>query len=202
MKKRDVEREPATTLAIAGQHSITAYKNTIWWWEMGHLWGWNVLQVAKLRRDGMEGGGTSVLATVQRKPGAKKNKKMDVFLSSLQISLWHSFHCFIKMPEKKKDRAYVFQEWESCRAPPKKPEPWKSVIYSTKLNNVWNTGWYLFQGQLYLHTPLHTHTNNIWPAEFSVHTVFYSELPLGLSLMWIQTQKEKLMDAFRNIWLA
>lgn len=38
-----------------------------------------------------------------------------------------------------------------------KPGAWKSVIYSTKLINVWNTGWYLFQRQLYLYTPLHTH---------------------------------------------
>lgn len=68
-----------------------------------------MLQVVKLRRDGMgEGVGvTSVLATVQRKP---EPKKMNVFLSSLQISLKHSFHCFIKMPEKKKNRAHVFQE--------------------------------------------------------------------------------------------
>lgn len=113
-------RKVSVTLVIAGQASITAYKNTIWWWEMGHLWGWNVLQVVKLRRDGVKGrvgvGVTSALATVQRK---SKAKKMNVFLSFLQISLWHSFHCFIKMPEKKKNRAHVFQGWEPCWAPPR-----------------------------------------------------------------------------------
>lgn len=49
-----------------------------------------MLQVVKLRRDGVKGGGgvgvgvTSALATVQRK---SKAKKMNVFLSFLQISL-------------------------------------------------------------------------------------------------------------------
>lgn len=53
-----------------------------------------------------------------------------------------------------------------------KPGPWKSVIYSTKLINVWNTGWYLFQRQLYLHTPPHTkkHLAN----ELSSHSIFLS----------------------------
>lgn len=49
--------ETAMTLAITGQHSITAHKNKIWWWEKGHLWGWNVLQVANFRGKGMGGGG-------------------------------------------------------------------------------------------------------------------------------------------------
>lgn len=29
--------DTAMTLVIAGQHYITAYKNTIWGWEVGHL---------------------------------------------------------------------------------------------------------------------------------------------------------------------
>lgn len=53
-----------------------------------------------------------------------------------------------------------------------KPGPWKSVIYSTKLINVWNTGWYLFQRQLYLHTPPHTQITS-GQLTASVHTVFF-----------------------------
>lgn len=135
--------ETTKILVIAGQPSITAYKNIIWWWEMGHLWGWNVLQVVKLRGAGNRGWCNLSAGCSSEKP---KPKKMNVFLSSLQISLLHSFHCFIKMPEKKKNCAYVFQEWE----------PWKCVIYSIKLINAWNTGWYLFRRQLYLYTPTHT----------------------------------------------
>lgn len=48
--------------------------------------------MVKLRRDGVGDGGvcvgvTSALATVQRKPEAKKKRNANVFLSSLQISL-------------------------------------------------------------------------------------------------------------------
>lgn len=66
-----------------------------------------MLQVVRLRIAGNRGWCNLSAGCSSEKP---KPKKMNVFLSSTQISLLHSFHCFIKMPEKKKNCAYVFQE--------------------------------------------------------------------------------------------
>ena len=68
---------------------------------MGHLWGWNVLQVVKLRRDGAGDGGVCVCVGGgklragdssektwrKKKKKERKKEKVNVFLSSLQISL-------------------------------------------------------------------------------------------------------------------
>lgn len=163
-------RNVSVTLAIAGQPSITAYKNTIWWWEMGHLWGWNVLQVVKLRRDGRGRGGECSNLSAGYSSEKTQSKKMNVFLSSLQVSLWHSFHCFIKMPEKKKNRAYVSKS-EDLVELLQEPGPWKYVIYSMELINVWKAGWHLFQRQLYQYIP-HTQIKS-GQVTVSVHTVFF-----------------------------
>lgn len=146
---------------------------------MGHLWGWNVLQVGKLRWDGegegcgggwREGGGSLSAGYSSEKT---RTKIMNVFLSSLRISLGHSFHCFIKCLRRRRIVHVLFSESENLVELLQKVRALEECnLLHTELINVWNSGRYLFQRQLYLHTAPHTHTNNIWTADFfSSHSI-------------------------------
>lgn len=129
---------------------------------------------------------------------------MSIFLSPLKISLQHSFHCFIKMPERKRDRAHVFQKLEASAELIQQPRPWKAVIQSiiylwknknTKYTTKKNQFDAFFKGSCICKTPpspIHTHTLGLTCGRPTVwvHTKFLiestrGELPLGLTLVRI-----------------
>lgn len=148
-------RKVSVTLVIVGQASITAYKNTIWWWEMGHLWGWNVLQVVKLRRDGVKGGGGRSWSNLSagyssEKKQSKKDERISFFSPNIALTFFPLFH---KNAWEEEESCTCFPRVRTLLSSSKSPGPWKCVIYSAKLINVWNAGWYLLRRQLYQCNP-------------------------------------------------
>lgn len=125
----------ASSLVTAGQAEITAARKktrSAGWWEMGRLWGWNVLQVVKGSRDGRVRRGRDGVKPqrwLQFRENPNPRRKRTYFFFSLQISLWHSFHCFIKIPKKKKS--------EPCTCFPtvgivsrSSKKHWRATVYS------------------------------------------------------------------------
>lgn len=158
------------TLAIAGQPSIIAYKKTIWWWEMGHLWGWNVLQVAKLRRvqkEGERGNLSAGYSSEKTQPlPTQKHERISFFSPNIALTFFPLFH------------KNALEEEELCVCFPR-VRTLSSTSKSRSLGSVWFTLQSLLMSETLADTyfscicsPPPPRTNNIWSADcFSSHGI-------------------------------